>query len=81
MLAAATDLASILGTVFDDFSGNGLDPGEEVVGATIELYRDDGDGSFERATDDVLVGTDTTDSRHPDPQPKFLGFFLIFGNS
>ncbi|MCA9209538.1 MAG: hypothetical protein KDA55_14335, partial [Planctomycetales bacterium] len=44
---AATDLASILGLVFDDATGNGYTAGEEVVGATVNLYADDGDGVFE----------------------------------
>jgi len=61
-VAAATDLASILGTVFDDITGNGLDPGEEVAGATVQLYRDDGDGQAEPGTGDTLVGTQTTNA-------------------
>ena len=59
---AATDLASILGLVFDDATGNGYTAGEEVVGATVNLYADDGDGVFEPGAGDALAATDTTDA-------------------
>jgi hypothetical protein len=58
---AATDLAAITGMVFQDTTGNGYDPGEELADVTIELYRDDNDGSFEPGTDDLLEDTTTTD--------------------
>lgn len=61
-LLAATDLAAIQGVVFDDFTGNGFDPGEEVAGATINLYTDDGDGIFEPGGDDALADTAVTDA-------------------
>ena len=61
VLAAATNLASILGTVFDDFSGDGYTAGEEVAAATVNLYLDDGDGIFEPGSGDTLQATDTTD--------------------
>lgn len=60
-LLVATDLASISGLVFDDFSGNGFDTGEEVAGAAIALYRDNGDGSFQQSTD-ALERSTTTDA-------------------
>ena len=60
-LLVATDLASISGLVFDDFSGNGYDPGEEVAGATLALYRDNGDGTFQQGSD-TQVATTTTGS-------------------
>lgn len=34
-LLVATDLASISGLVFNDFAGNGYDPGEEVAGTSL----------------------------------------------
>ena len=43
-LLAITDLAAIGGIVYDDFSGDGADPGELVAGAMLNLYADDGDG-------------------------------------
>lgn len=61
-VTGATDLASLLGTVFDDLTGNGFNPGEEIAGATINLYRDDGNGQFEPGTGDSQVGTRTTDA-------------------
>ena len=52
----------IQGRVFDDFSGNGFDAGEEVANATLVLYRDDGDGLFEPGAGDVVERTTMTDS-------------------
>ena len=49
-LLAATDLASISGRVYDDFSNDGYTPGEEIAGATLSLYRDNGDSSFQIAS-------------------------------
>ena len=39
LLAVATDLANITGRVFDDFTGDGFTAGEQVSGATLDLYR------------------------------------------
>ncbi|TWU38935.1 hypothetical protein Q31b_40130 [Novipirellula aureliae] len=62
VLAAAIDLASIQGQVFKDITGNGYNAGEEVSGANVSLYRDNGDGVFDSGTDtlatDVSSGTD-----------------------
>src|SRR5688572_22611579 len=52
------DLASIAGRVFRDATGNGFNSGEEVSGASVELYRDDGDGTFDSG--DTLVQSTTT---------------------
>ncbi len=52
----------INGTVFDDFSGNGFDSGEEIAAARVELYQDDGDGTFERGIDDAIIVFVLTDS-------------------
>ena len=62
-LLAATDMASITGMVFKDFSGDGYTAGEEVAGAEVRLYRDDNtNGTFEPGAGDALVDTDTTDA-------------------
>jgi hypothetical protein len=61
-LLAITDLGAIVGTVFDDFSGDGLTTGEEVSGAQVILYRDDGDTVFERGTDDPMVASMNTNT-------------------
>lgn len=62
LLAVATDLATIGGRVFDDLTGNGYDPGEEVAGAEVTLYRDDGDGIFEPGSEDTVVKTVFSDA-------------------
>ena len=53
-LAAPTDLAAISGRVFVDINGDGFTAGEEVAGATVNLFRDNGDGIFNPATDTPL---------------------------
>jgi large repetitive protein len=60
-LLAATDLAMIQGLVFEDTNDNGYEIGEEVAGATIHLYLDDGDGIFDPEGDDDLAATVLTD--------------------
>ena len=62
LLAVATDLVSISGVVFDDFNGNGQDPGEEIAGATVNLYRDNGNGVFQPGSGDTLEQTKVTDA-------------------
>ncbi len=61
LLAAGTDLANLSGLVFADFSGDGFTSGEQVAGASVTLYRDDGDGQFEPDAGDTQVTTATTD--------------------
>ncbi len=57
----ALDLAAISGTAFVDLTGDGLTGDDtRVNGATVELYRDNGDGLFDAATD-ALLGSTTTD--------------------
>lgn len=74
----ATDFASIAGIVFKDETGNGLDPGEEVGNAVVNLYLDDGDGIFE-AGQDTLVDTTNTDTVAPNEgNYRFDG--LVAGN-
>ena len=63
LLAAGTDLAAIVGTVFDDFNGDGLSPGEEVSGATLNLYADtNGNSTFEPGVGDVFQTTTMTNA-------------------
>ena len=58
-LLVATDLAAVSGLVFDDFSGNGYDSGEEVASAALSLYRDNGDGVFQQSSDELVSSTTT----------------------
>ncbi|NNE00173.1 MAG: DUF11 domain-containing protein [Pirellulaceae bacterium] len=62
VLAAPTDLASISGIVFDDSNNNGsFDAGEPgISGATIELFRDNGNGSFDPGSDTPILPNATT---------------------
>ena len=56
----ALDLAAIGGTAFVDLTGDGLTADDtRISGATVELYRDNGDGLFDANTD-TLLGTTTT---------------------
>ena len=65
-LLSATVLPSISGIVYQDMSGGALtatDP--HVANATVNLFRDGGDGVFEGkspGSDDMLVGTATSDA-------------------
>ncbi len=59
LLAAATDLQVITGRIFADTTGNGYNAGEEVAGATANLYRDNGDGVFNAAVDAVFKSATT----------------------
>jgi len=57
----ALDLAAIGGTAFVDLTGDGLTPDDtRISGATVELYRDDGDNVFDAG--DTLLGTTTTNA-------------------
>lgn len=62
LLAVATDLANITGRVFDDLTGDGFTAGEQVAGATLDLYRDDGDGQFEPGNGDTEIRMTTTNA-------------------
>ncbi len=58
----AVDLAVISGTAFDDVTGNGLTGDDTLIsGATVQLYRDNGDNVFNAGTD-TLLGTATTNA-------------------
>lgn len=64
-LVAPTDLQSITGRVFADLTGDGFTAGEEVSGASVNVYRDNGDGVFNAATDTVFRSATTgTDGRY-----------------
>jgi uncharacterized repeat protein (TIGR01451 family) len=61
-LLAALDLALIGGYVFHDANGDGFTPGEQVVGAALDLYRDvNGNGVLD-AGDGAALATATTDA-------------------
>ena len=61
-LLAATDLAAIAGLVFRDADGAGFTPGEQIVGATLNLFRDvNGNGVLD-AGDGAALRTAVTDS-------------------
>ena len=58
------DLATITGTVFTDLTENGL-TGDDTLqsGATVRLYRDGGNSTFDNGgADDTLVNTATTNA-------------------
>ncbi len=79
-LLVATDLASVSGLVFDDFSGNGYDPGEEVASAALSLYRDNGDGIFSQSTDQLVTTTTTgSDGRYSFNRQSSGGYFVFQG--
>lgn len=47
-LLVATDFATITGIVFKDATGNGFDPGEQIAGASVQLFRDaNGNGQID----------------------------------
>ena len=60
----ASDLGSITGTVYTDLTDNGLtgdDP--RISGATVRLFRDGGNATFDNGGgDDVVLPTDTTNA-------------------
>lgn len=58
---AMAQAPSVSGTVFDDMNLDGLiTVGEELMGVTVELFEDDGDGLFS-PTVDSLITTQITD--------------------
>lgn len=58
----ASDLGAITGIIYRDATGDGFTAGEEVAGATVNLYIDDGDGIFEPAGDDAPATAGVTDA-------------------
>ena len=63
--AAPTDLSSIEGRIYRDLNGNGFNPGEEVAGATVNLYRDNGDGTFNAGSDTLVTSvTSASDGKY-----------------
>lgn len=62
LLAIDTNLPAIVGTVYVDANSNStLDAGEELEGASIQLWEDDGDGSFDSSLDSQVTAQ-TTDA-------------------
>lgn len=61
-LLAATDLAAIAGVVFQDADGNGFTPGEQIVGATLNLFRDVNANGVLDAADGAALRSATTDA-------------------
>lgn len=56
----ALDLAALAGTAYVDLTGDGLTPDDtRIAGATVELWRDDGDNVFDPLSD-TLLGTTST---------------------
>ena len=59
-LLSATDMAAIGGQVYSDVNNNGFTAGEQVVGATVNLFRDtNNNGSLDAG--DTALGSATTD--------------------
>ena len=80
-LLVATDLASVSGLVFDDFSGNGYDSGEEVASAALSLYRDNGDGVFQQSSDELVSSTTTgVDGRYAFNRLTAGDYFVFQGS-
>ena len=79
-LLVATDLASVTGLVFDDFSGNGYNAGEEVASVALSLYRDNGDGVFDQGIDQLVTNTTTgSDGRYSFNRLSSGGYFVFQG--
>ena len=58
----ASDFAEIGGLVYRDAAGDGFTAGEQVAGATVNLYTDDGDNVFEPGGDDGSATATLTDA-------------------
>jgi large repetitive protein len=58
----ATDFGAISGLIYRDFNNDGFTAGEQVAGATVNLYTDDGDGIFEPGAGDALSSTTNTNA-------------------
>ena len=59
----ATDFGAITGLIYRDFNNNGFTAGEQISGATINLYTDDdGDSVFEPGAGDALTSSTTTNA-------------------
>ena len=58
----ATDFGAITGLVYRDATGNGFTAGEQVSGATVNLYTDDGDSVFEPGAGDALSSSTTSNA-------------------
>src|SRR6187431_654109 len=58
----ATDFGAISGLIYRDFNNNGFTAGEQISGATVNLYTDDGDNIFEPGAGDALSSTTLTNA-------------------
>ena len=59
----AGDMAEITGVVLNDLQGDGNAANDvAAVGVTVNLYRDNGDGSFDPASDAAAMASKTTDA-------------------
>jgi large repetitive protein len=58
----ASDFGAIAGIIYRDFNNNGFTAGEQISGATVNLYTDDGDSVFEPGAGDALTGSTTTNA-------------------
>lgn len=59
---ATAQMPSITGTVFHDIDLNGVfSTGEELIGVSVDLFQDDGDGIFSPTLDSIVTSA-TTDS-------------------
>jgi uncharacterized repeat protein (TIGR01451 family) len=58
----ATDFGAISGLIYRDFNNNGFTAGEQVAGATVNLYTDDGDNIFEPGAGDALATSTLTNA-------------------
>jgi uncharacterized repeat protein (TIGR01451 family) len=61
-LMTANNLGAITGQVYHDATNNGFNAGEQVVGAQVSLYRDNGTTAGVFDAGDTLVGNDLTDA-------------------
>jgi uncharacterized repeat protein (TIGR01451 family) len=77
----ASDLASITGIVFKDQTGNNVvDAGEQVAGATVNLFVDDGDGVFEPGTQDLAPALPILSSTTTNAQGRYTFSNLTVAN-
>ncbi|MCE9524915.1 MAG: DUF11 domain-containing protein [Planctomycetales bacterium] len=58
----ATDFGAISGLIYRDINNNGFTAGEQVAGATVNLYTDDGDNIFEPGAGDALTTSTLTNA-------------------
>jgi large repetitive protein len=78
LLVAAVDLAAITGLVFKDTTGNGFNAGEQVAGAALDLYVDNGNGQFDRGVDSTIMMTmSNSDGRYSFSRLTARNYFVV----